>query len=206
VTELVDGPTERASLERARLRALLVDAAGHSEADGRPFADLSVGALVATAGISRSSFYKYFHDKQGFLLAVADDVEEQFLAAARAWLDLPAAATREEYAEAFGAIFAAYRQRATAIRLVTDAAAYDDAVAERFGRMMDRFVDAIAHHVAVATHASEELSRDLATWITWMLELGQAHLIADAAPDEQAVHAETVATLTWKMLHQEPGA
>ena len=53
--------------------------------EGNSYADLSVEAIAARAGISRTTFYDYFEDKRELLLAIAMTVSAPFLREADDW-------------------------------------------------------------------------------------------------------------------------
>jgi AcrR family transcriptional regulator len=65
----------RADDRRARREALqekLMAATVELLGEGKSFADLSIEAIAAAAGISRTTFYDYFGDKRELLLAFGD--------------------------------------------------------------------------------------------------------------------------------------
>ncbi|MFR9806834.1 TetR/AcrR family transcriptional regulator [Pseudonocardia sp. RS010] len=204
-----DQPARRVSRRgrrdtRSELQGRLSAALEDLVADGQTYSGLSVELLVDRAGIARSTFYKYFGDKRGLLLALSDEVQADFLAAAAVLLDLPPEATREDYRAAFRAVFAGYRRHRVAMWSLSEEARHDPAVAERFGRMMDGFVEAIAAHIGrVWSGRDDGNPGTVAVWLTWMLEDGQARFVARA--DEAALerHLAAAAEIVWRAVHIE---
>lgn len=173
--------------------------------EGDSYANLSVDRLTEEAGTSRSTFYKYFGDKSGLLLALSEAIQVDFLAAARAWFDLPPRATKQQYADAFATIFRTYRVHRSTMGLIVEGATYDPIMRVRFAQMMDVFIDAIATHVragqAVGVIAQGHDATQLSTWLTWMLEGGQFDHIGPAAEPEIPEHVTAVTEIVWKSLY-----
>jgi AcrR family transcriptional regulator len=72
-------PTRRTQAERtAATRALLIGAARTLFAD-KGFADVSTGAIVAAAGVTRGALYHQFDDKAGLFAAVYEEVERNLV-------------------------------------------------------------------------------------------------------------------------------
>jgi AcrR family transcriptional regulator len=73
-------PTRRTQAERtAATRALLIGAARKLFAD-KGFADVSTGAIVAAAGVTRGALYHQFDDKAALFAAVYEEVERDLVA------------------------------------------------------------------------------------------------------------------------------
>lgn len=94
--------------QRARIRARLLESA-RMRALGPGLRKTSLDALTADAGISKSSFYKFYESKEALFLEVAAAWEEEILSRATAALSLaPGASDKERSAAmvlaAFGAI------------------------------------------------------------------------------------------------------
>ncbi|MCW3011888.1 MAG: hypothetical protein JWO90_2292 [Solirubrobacterales bacterium] len=199
---------DRRRRRRAELVGRLFGAVERLVEDGESFGNLSVDRLVVEAGTSRSTFYKYFGDRSGLLLALSETVEADFLVAARAWLDLAPGAPKEEYRAAFATIFRTYRTHRSTMRLIVEGSTYDPDMRARFDQMMDGFTQAITAHVRASqalgrTPASHDAAL-LSTWLVWMLEGGQLEHIGPAAEEDVARHVTAVAEIVWKTLHAAP--
>jgi AcrR family transcriptional regulator len=79
--DMVDEPpARRTQAERtAATRALLIGAARKLFAD-KGFADVSTGAIVAAAGVTRGALYHQFDDKAGLFAAVYEEAERDLVA------------------------------------------------------------------------------------------------------------------------------
>ncbi len=131
--------------QRARITAATIAlAAKHG------FEALSVGAIVAAAGLSRRSFYTYHRDKRAALLAAYDEVEA-FLAA-----EAGAAAAAEQGWRA--KLAAALAPLLEAFAANPDLATFLVAVPQRAGAgLLDRYREMIAGLAAAAISADPGL-------------------------------------------------
>lgn len=191
----------------AEFRRRLSDAIERLIDDGSTYAELSVDRLVSEADIGRSTFYKYFGDKTGLLSSLVDAIQDDFLRAANAWLDMTAGGTKSDYEASFGKIFSAYRAHRVVMRCIVEQAPQDPLIGNHFRLMMDTFVHAIEQHVArgqragviTNTHPADQL----AIWLTWMFEYGQMQLIGPADDPGVRSYTSAVTDIVWKTLYSE---
>ncbi len=173
--------------------------------EGSTYAELSVDRLVTEAGVSRSTFYKYFGDKTGLLSSLVGAVQDDFLSAANSWLEMPSGAPRSDYRASFETIFDAYRAHRVVMRCIVEQATQVPAMSTHFGAMMRSFVHAVEQHIERGQKAgaitNTQPANELATWLTWMFEYGQMQLIGPA--DDRSVQRLTAAVtdIVWKTLY-----
>ena len=87
----------------------------------RPFRDMTVNALMAPTGVSRSAFYNYFSDLQEVMETLLEILQEEIFTAVEPWLvgvGDPASLMREMLA---GLVDVCY-ERGPFLRAITDAA------------------------------------------------------------------------------------
>jgi TetR/AcrR family transcriptional regulator, ethionamide resistance regulator len=185
----------------------LADAIERMMDEGSSYAELSVDKLVGEAGLARSTFYKYFGDKSGLLSNLADAVKDDFLRAANPWLEMTAGAVKGEYEAAFAGIFEAYRSHRVVMRCIAEQADQDSVIAGHFSAMMTSFIAAIEQHIAAGQRTkaitSVRPAHDLAVWLTWMLEDGQARFVGPASEDELREYTSAVTDVMWKALYSD---
>jgi AcrR family transcriptional regulator len=70
---------------KSRLEERLLEAVEGLLSDGHAYADLSVSAIAAAAGISRTTFYDYVGDKRQLLLSLGGRVTRDLVEAAAIW-------------------------------------------------------------------------------------------------------------------------
>ncbi|PQM45172.1 HTH-type transcriptional regulator EthR [Mycobacterium talmoniae] len=185
----------------------LADAIERLVDEGASYAQLSVERLVGEAGIARSTFYKYFGDKSGLLSSLVGAVQDDFLHAADAWLELTAGAAKSDYEAAFAAIFDAYRSHRVVMRCIVEQANQDPVIRDHFTGMMAAFVAAIEEHIRLGQEAnaitSDHSAHDLALWLTWMLEYGQLQLVGPAVDRDLKKYTSAVTDVVWRALYSE---
>ncbi len=148
---------------RAALFALL---------ETRSLTELSIDDIAQAAGISRSAFYFYFRDKYDILEPAADEVARLLFAEADRWFSGEGAPV-ELVHDALTGVLALYKEHATLLRAIAEAAAYDEEVREFWWGIVDRFIQATARRLE--KERREGCGRDLdpqrtATCLIWMVE------------------------------------
>jgi AcrR family transcriptional regulator len=120
-----------------RTRAAILDAALEF-IWSRPFRDMTVSSLMATTGLSRAAFYRYFKDLHEVTEALLEMLQGEILAAAEPWLagaGDPVALLRQTLA---GLVRVCY-DRGPFLRAVTDAASTDERVEKAWTQFLASF-------------------------------------------------------------------
>ncbi len=76
---------EQRRARRAAVQARVMDATEQLLREGHTYADLSIEAIAARAGISRTTFYDYFEDKRQLLLSLGATLVNDALHEADEW-------------------------------------------------------------------------------------------------------------------------
>lgn len=110
----------------------------------RPYRELSVDAVMAQTGLSRTAFYRHFDDIPSLVLRLLADVGQELYDVAERWRaraleDLPGSAH-----EALTSIVEFMLAHGRLIRAVADAAAADEMLEAGYRRFRDLFSDVIA--------------------------------------------------------------
>jgi AcrR family transcriptional regulator len=109
---------------------------------------MSVDALMALTGHSRTVFYRHFDDVPTLVLALIEEVGAELVEVARTWAD--ESGTGPDVARARLERFVAfYVRNGPVVHAVAEAAHHDDAVEEAYEAMVEGFV-------ALTTRAIEE--------------------------------------------------
>ena len=118
----------------------------------RSIREASVAELIATAGVSRGTFYHYFESKYAVVTELferlLDDVFEVFRTR---WFDRATAAGEDHEAVLFdlhAGCYAVFREHAPIMRAVADAYPHEDAVSAAFEAMIGRLIDGAATKIA----------------------------------------------------------
>jgi AcrR family transcriptional regulator len=174
--------------------------------NGTSYADLSVEAIITAGGISRSTFYVYFADKGDLLVAMAQDVIGDLVAAGTSWWELPADATRADLHNALRAPIDTYRKHRTILETVTETAAYDPRVREQQQNLIDQVVTALTTYIIDAQRiGAVETTLDAsrtAQWFIWMFERGLYQLIGGADDDETERLHDALTEIVWRVIYR----
>jgi len=111
-----------------------------------PFRDMTVNAVMASAGASRSAFYQYFGDLHTLMETLLDMVQEEIFEVAAPWISGigdPVALMQETLA---GLVRVCY-ERGPFLRAITDAAATDQRFEEAWRQFLGSFDDAASARI-----------------------------------------------------------
>jgi len=106
-----------------------------------PFRDMTVNAVMASTGASRSTFYQYFSDPHGLMETLLDMVKDEIFHACAPWISGvgdPVALTREALT---GLVRVCY-ERGPFLRAISDAAATDKRFEQAWSQFLGQFDDA----------------------------------------------------------------
>jgi AcrR family transcriptional regulator len=137
---------DRRRARRAAIEQRLLDATVKLLTSGESFAELRIEDIAELAGISRSGFYDYFEDKRELLLRLIDGKAAPLLERvdelAGGVPSGPEAAATSMYEG-----FALVRANAPVLLAATQAAAFDEVIADRLAQLTERFIDAVAARI-----------------------------------------------------------
>jgi AcrR family transcriptional regulator len=190
---------------REEIRDRLLAVVERVLSEGESYTEISVERLVSDAGVSRSTFYVYFQDKGDLLRAWFTEIEAEVASAARAWWALDSGSDRDDLRAALSQVVNAYRPHTTLMAAMYDAAAYDLAVRELVGTMMERNIAGLRKHIR-SGQRERFIDPDLpagetAAWLTWMAERGLHQLVRDAGDAELERLIEAYTSIVWNTLY-----
>ncbi|WP_197515409.1 TetR/AcrR family transcriptional regulator [Mycobacterium sp. E1747] len=168
------------------------------------FADLTLARLVDAAGVSRTSFYKYFDSKIDVLSIWLDELIDLVVQAARAWpADGPP--TRALLAQGLQDVVAVCRPRMKLISAVYETGAHDAELRAQLTSALSNAQHAVEKHIALGqgggwvNPAIDEA--ELARWLVYLTENGIRRIIG---PGPESRISESVAAWTdivWNTLY-----
>jgi AcrR family transcriptional regulator len=172
---------------------------------GEKFHELGVEELVLEAGISRTTFYVYFEDKNDLLRAWFRAVTDEINQVAAEWWLLPPGPTRTELREALAKIVHTYRPYTALLSATHEAVGYDAATRELVVEAMKAYVDGLRVHIE-AGQAGGFIDMSLpaaqtAYWLQWMAERGLHQIPVDADEHEITQLIDAYAGIVWNALY-----
>jgi AcrR family transcriptional regulator len=149
-------------------------------AEGRPYAELSVEQISARAGRPRTAFYIYFRDRRDLLMRLAERLAEVFYEQSERWWTGGGA---EDLRPTLGEIMATYRDHASLLGAVIEAAGYDERVSGFWRSVIARFI-APTRERLIQEGESPEAARAKAFALCWMTERTLYQQFIGGAPHE----------------------
>lgn len=165
------------------------------------YVHLRVEEILQNAGMSRSTFYRYFKDKNDLLLALSEPaLREIKMAALRTWQLGPDVTFSQFEAELYRTM-ETYRPHVALMNALVEVSTYDARVKELFGGFFAELRMAIAQHIRLEQKAGmvrKGIDADAAAgWITWMAERGMNQLVPQADAATRRKLATSMATIVW---------
>jgi AcrR family transcriptional regulator len=137
-------PTPRIG-KSERTRAAILDAALEF-IWSHPFRDMTVNALMASTGLSRSAFYQYFNDQHDLMETLLDMLQEEIFALTGSWFGGtgdPVILLNESLA---GLVEVCYRM-GPILRATDDATATDKQLEMAWTQFLGKFDDAVTTRI-----------------------------------------------------------
>ena len=128
-----------------RTRAAILDAALEF-IWSHPFRDMTVNALMASTGLSRSAFYQYFNDLHGLMESLLDMLKDEVYAGTGPWFEGtgdPVILLNESLS---GLVDVCYRL-GPILRSANDAAATDEKYEKVWKQFIEQFDDAVTTRI-----------------------------------------------------------
>ena len=180
-----------AAVQRTRRRQLpeetraQIVAAGEAFLREHPYRELSVDAVMAKTGHTRTVFYRHFDDIPALILALIGDLGGELVDVAEDW-GRNGSATPEEARERLAVFVDFYARNGPLVRAVVDAARHSDAVSEAYSGLIEGFVTLTAAGMQerIADGDLEPLDApEIARALVWMLN---GYLLDKLGGPEQA--------------------
>jgi TetR/AcrR family transcriptional regulator, ethionamide resistance regulator len=180
--------------QRASTRRDILDAAEELLRE-RPFREISVDAVMAEIGLTRTSFYRHFDDLTDLVLHLFEEVSRDLLGVAEQWSSSAGAGYPVPGKDALGGLVAFYVRHGPLMRAFNEAATADErierAVTELTGRMTELAAGTM-ERLAGAGVIDVPDPRALAQAMTVM---NQAYMLSQFGREPQADPALVLATL-----------
>jgi AcrR family transcriptional regulator len=109
--------------------------------------DLTVAHILERAGISRTTFYRYFTSKHQVVSAMLDTLQAELVEVMRAWFAREEAPAAESLKAAITAVADVYARHRPVVRASSEHWHSDPEIGERWIAMMDSFTANIARRI-----------------------------------------------------------
>jgi AcrR family transcriptional regulator len=141
-------------------------------ADNASFRDLTVDEIARRAGLSRSAFYFYFHDKHDLLMAAAAQVMDELYEEADRWWH-GEGEPEDRVRRALTGVASVYARHGRLLSVAVEVSTYDAEIGAVWRALVGRFVDETVEHLRVEQEAGRVGPMDplvTAEPLVWMTE------------------------------------
>jgi AcrR family transcriptional regulator len=189
---------------KAALEVKLLDAVESLHDRGLAYGDMSVERLINAAGVTRSTFYSYFEDKDALLRDLARAVLDELL---QPWFAIDPEGSKEDLRRGIDGIFRTYRAHRV-IMVAIDEPTPGGSAEREFQGLMARSTTAVSAYIRTG-QASGTVDAALdattcAALFMWMSERGLAKMVATAQRRELDVLAGGLTEIFWRTLRGGP--
>jgi AcrR family transcriptional regulator len=184
---------------RAVAEAAILRATSELIEEGSSFARLSVDAIATRAGIGRTAFYFYFRDKRELLMRLTQEAAAKLFAESDRWFHGDA-----DMRDSFEQAVQLYLEHAAVLRVVTEAAGYDEEVRAFWQRVVGRFVDATTERIErdqAAGFAEPVPARETASALIWMCERRLYQFARDEPDGDPAALVDALAGVMLRAIY-----
>jgi len=128
-----------------RTRAMILDAALEF-LWSNPFREMTVRSVMESTNLSRSAFYRHFHDLHQVMESLLLDLEQEILRGAAPWLTRPGPPLDLLHESLSGLVRVCY-QRGPILRAIVDAAPTDERLDRIWNGFLERFDVAVESRI-----------------------------------------------------------
>jgi AcrR family transcriptional regulator len=199
-------PAKRAE-RREAVEARVFAAVEKLLGEGLTYTEISVQQIITEAGVARSTFYGYFHDKSDLLQRLATTLRESFFLSAASW---DPAEGLPGLVRVFEEILRRHREHLPLLAAITETAAYDPAVRSFYNADLDAFEARVTQDLRElqAQGSTDPAIDPVATSrvVVWGGEQAIAHHMSTDDGSGDAAFAAQMAALWWYgAYHRLPG-
>lgn len=197
---------ERHFVRHGKLLRRLLEVVDELLGEGQSYAGISIEQIIQRADISRSSFYRYFKDKNELLLGLSETALGDVPARMDQVWTPDATSTLEVLTETFVAMMMEFRPHANLLKAFAGAAAYDPQIEERYRQLFGAIEQAAAHHIekgqreGVIRH--EVSAGSVAAAMTWMGERALTQLLPNSDDKTLRKQLPGLAQVMWFTLYE----
>jgi AcrR family transcriptional regulator len=170
------------------------------------FRELSVDALMANTGHSRTVFYRHFDDIPSLVLALITEVGSEVVALGEEWAKTSRHGP-DEARERLSQFVDFYVRNGPQVRAVAEAAHHDDMVEQAYAAMIEGFINLTAQTIRERAERGEVAVDDpegIARALNWMLN----GYLNDTLGRDPSQDAERILDVIWTIWTRTlfPGA
>lgn len=137
--------------------------------EGVSYSDLTVSQISSHAERTRTAFYAHFTDRKQLLIILFERAAADGLQAIHSFQEAKGSSLEDQVKQAVRGLFAAFRQHATVLKAVVEAAGYDEEIAALWAQVVGRFIEG-AQKRLLLERVPQDKAIALSTVLVWMTE------------------------------------
>ncbi len=161
----------------------------------RPYRELSVDAVMADTGLTRTAFYRHFDDVTDLVLRLFSDVGQELYEIATRWSSSAGEGYPDPAREGLAAIVDFFVEHGPLVRAIAEASATDEQIEGAYRRSIDAFVAMTAQALERLVESGRlDVPNPLALARAMTL-MNEAYLLAEFGHETQGDRDVALATL-----------
>ena len=168
----------------------------------RPYRELSVDAVMAETGLTRTAFYRHFDDVTDLVLRLFAEVSEELVNVVEQWARTAGVGYPTPGLEGLAGMVDFYVRHGPLIRAIAEAAVTDERIELAYRESTERFVELTAGALGRMVGEGTLIVPDFRTLARAMTVMNQAFLLAEFGREPQGdpkVALQTLGTI-WLRL------
>lgn len=161
----------------------------------RPYREISVDAIMAEIGLTRTSFYRHFDDLTDVVLRLFAQVSQEVVGVAKQWGETAGAGYPDPGRDALAGLVAFYVRHGPLMRAFVEAAAADERIEQAVIDLSESMVDMAAGTMERLSAAGVIDVPDTHELARAMTVMNQAYLLSQFGREPQEDPALALATL-----------
>jgi AcrR family transcriptional regulator len=168
-----------------------------------PFHAMTVDDLMTRTGLSRPSFYEYFHDRHDLVIKLVEKLRNRIFPVTEEWLN-GQGDPRAELRSGLASFISIYQEHGHLMRALSAAATQDRQVAEVYGGLRARLVEVSAERIRCEIRQGRTRPLDPEETARALVVMGDRYLAEKfEQSDEPDVHSaiEALTTIWMRVLY-----
>lgn len=170
------------------------------------FSELTVGEIIARAGVKRSTFYYHYRDKADLLIEISSRAIKEIVDASYGLYTLDGRGTRTQFERRVADTVAVWRPHVPLMSALAEVAVYDERVAAQFQTGWQAAQKGIHDHIVAGQRAGyvrADADPDYtAAWLTWMAERGMGQVVFVSTERDFKRIVAALAGVVWHTLYE----
>jgi AcrR family transcriptional regulator len=161
----------------------------------RPYRELSIDAVMAETGLTRTAFYRHFDDVTDLVLRVYGEISQELLEVIEQWARTAGVGYPAPGREGLAGMIEFYVRHGPLIRAISEAAAADERIELAYRGMRDRYIELTTGALTRMVGEGTLRVPDAGALARAMTVMNEAYLLAEFGREPQGDPTVALQTL-----------